>query len=108
MNGLDIIALTSLNEGTPLSIIEAQAYSKPVVATNVGGVKDTMVNFETGFYVDKSDLDGFCAKIKLLMNDEALRINMGEAGRHFVEQKFSKIREVELTKDFYFSLLSNK
>ncbi len=39
MNGLDIIVLTSLNEGTPLSIIEAQFFKKPVVSTNVGGVK---------------------------------------------------------------------
>ena len=108
MNGLDIIALTSLNEGTPLSIIEAQAYSKPVVATNVGGVKDTMVNNETGFYVDKSDLDGFCIKMQLLINDADLRNKMGIAGRNFVEQKFSKTREVELTKDFYISLLPNK
>ena len=108
MHGLDIVALTSLNEGTPLSIIEAQAFGKPVVATNVGGVKDTMVNFETGFYVDKSDLDGFCTKMQLLINDEALRSKMGFAGRHFVEQKFSKNREVELTKDFYISLLSKK
>ena len=108
MHGLDIIALTSLNEGTPLSLIEAQAFCKPVVATNVGGVKDTMIDSETGFYVDKNDINMFCTQIQLLINNSELRSKMGIAGRHFVEQKFSKNREVELTRDFYISLLAKK
>ncbi|MEP7318543.1 MAG: glycosyltransferase, partial [Panacibacter sp.] len=41
LHGMDIVVLTSLNEGTPLSIIEAQACGKPVIATNTGGVRDT-------------------------------------------------------------------
>ena len=108
MLGLDIVALTSLNEGTPLSLIEAQAFGKPVVATNVGGVKDTMVNYETGFYIEKSDIGSFCNQIQLLIDNKTLRTTMGIAGRHFVEKKFSKSREVELTRDFYISLLSQK
>ena len=108
MHGLDIIVLTSLNEGTPLSLIEAQAFCKPVVATNVGGVKDTMINYETGFYVDKNDINMFCTQIQLLINNKELRTKMGIAGHQFVQQKFSKNREVELTKDFYISLLSKK
>lgn len=108
MSGLDIVALTSLNEGTPLSIIEAQAFEKPVVATNVGGVKDTMVNEETGFYVDKNDLETFSRKLQVLINDAGKRKEMGEAGKRFVDERFSKQREVAMTSNFYFSLLAKK
>ncbi len=105
MSGLDIVVLTSLNEGTPLSVIEAQAYGKPVVATNVGGVKDTMVNNTTGFYVNKEDKQAFTNKLLLLIQDEALRKAMGAAGREFVIGQFSRENEIGATTDFYFSLL---
>jgi glycosyltransferase involved in cell wall biosynthesis len=106
MSGLDIVALTSVNEGTPLSIIEAQAFGKPVVATNVGGVRDTMVDEETGFYVDKNDLETFCEKSQALIEDAGKRRKMGEAGKRFVAERFSKQREVDMTSNFYFSLLA--
>jgi glycosyltransferase involved in cell wall biosynthesis len=48
-HGLDMVVLTSLNEGTPLSIIEAQFCGKPIIASNVGGVKDTFANKVSGF-----------------------------------------------------------
>lgn len=108
MSGLDIVTLTSLNEGTPLSIIEAQSFGKPVVATDVGGVKDTMIDEVTGFYVDKEDVPGFTARLELLMNDADKRRTMGLLGRQFVQERFSKQKEVEATKDFYFSLLKRK
>lgn len=108
MNGLDIIALTSLNEGTPLSIIEAQFFSKPVVSTNVGGVKDTLQDGLTGFLVEKTNTKLFAEKLKLLINNEDLRLRMGSAGNAFAASKFSKEKEVSSTKDFYFSLLRQK
>ncbi len=106
MSGLDIVVLTSLNEGTPLSLIEAQAYGKPVVATNVGGVSDTLIKNVTGFCIEKNDLNEFVSKVFLLVNDAAKRIEMGEAGAKFINQKFSKQKEIDMTKDFYFSLLT--
>jgi len=108
MNGLDIVTLTSLNEGTPLSIIEAQFFKKPVVSTNVGGVKDTMENAKTGFIIQKNDVEAFCEKITLLMTDEDLRLRMGEEGHELAVERFSKKKEVEKTKEFYFSLLKQK
>ncbi len=108
MHGLDIVALTSLNEGTPLSLIEAQAYGKPVLATNVGGVRDTMVHNSTGYCVDKNDLEGFCAHLHLLIDEPVLRDQMGQNGMDFINNKFSKQREVDQTKDFYLSLLGKK
>jgi glycosyltransferase involved in cell wall biosynthesis len=108
MNGLDIVTLTSLNEGTPLSIIEAQFFKRPVVSTNVGGVKDTMEDAKTGFLVQKDDVKSFSEKITLLISNEDLRVRMGEEGYKFAVQRFSKQKEVDKTKEFYFSLLKQK
>lgn len=108
MNGLDIVGLTSFNEGTPLSIIEAQFFEKPVIATNVGGVKDSMEDGLTGFLVEKNDLISFCKKLTLLINDELLRNTMGKEGNKFVNAKFSKQKEITAMKDLYFSLLKQK
>jgi glycosyltransferase involved in cell wall biosynthesis len=108
MNGLDIIALTSLNEGTPLSIIEAQFFKRPVVSTDVGGVRDTLEDGRTGFLIAKNDIESFCVKLSLLVNDDQLRVRMGEAGSQLAIERFSKQKEVERTKDFYFSLLQKK
>jgi glycosyltransferase involved in cell wall biosynthesis len=108
MNGLDIVTLTSLNEGTPLSIIEAQFFKKPVVSTDVGGVKDILENGKTGFVIQKDNEEAFCEKITELITDEDLRVRMGEEGFKLAEQRFSKQKEVERTKEFYFSLLNRK
>lgn len=108
MCGLDIVVLTSLNEGTPLSIIEAQFFKKPVVATDAGGVKDSMENGVTGFLVEKDDITTFCEKLKLLINDEELRNTMGQAGKQFASVKFSKQKEVAAIKDLCFSMLNKK
>lgn len=108
MNGLDIVALTSLNEGTPLSVIEAGFFKKPIVSTDVGGVKDSMQDGITGFLTGKNDITTFANKIGLLINDQQMRNQMGEAGNAFASFKFSKQKEVTVTKKLYFSLLNKK
>ncbi len=108
MSGLDVIALTSLNEGTPLSIIEAEFYRKPVISTNVGGVKDTMVDGVTGFLIDNHNVSNFSKKLRALINSNDLRTSMGNAGFHFAATNFSKNQEVERTKQLYIKLLREK
>lgn len=108
MNGLDIVLLTSLNEGTPLSIIEAQFFKKPVVSTDAGGVKDSMQNGITGFLVKKNDIAHFLKNLSLLIDSQQLRDTMGEAGKEFVSDKFSKQKEVAAIKELYFSMLNKK
>ena len=108
MSGLDITVLTSLNEGTPVSMLESQFFRRPVVCTNVGGVKDTMVDGKTGFLVPPGNVADFVQKLALLVHDPKLREQMGEAGRRFVQAKFSKENEVNTTTDFYLSLLRKK
>ncbi len=108
MNGLDIVVLTSLNEGTPLSIIEAQFYKKPVVATNAGGVKDSLQDGITGFLAEKNDIVLFSKKLSALIDDKELRQTMGEAGNKFASATFSKQKEVTAIKNLYLSLLKKK
>ena len=89
LSGSDIIMLTSLNEGTPLSLIEAQANARPVVATNVGGVKDIMEDGVTGFLINDFSINEAVSKISLLINDVELAKTMGLQGRKFVTEKFT-------------------
>ncbi|HEX8332424.1 MAG TPA: glycosyltransferase [Segetibacter sp.] len=105
MDEIDIVALTSSNEGTPVSLIEAQLCSKPVVAYNVGGVKDTFVDNESGFLVEKGDINLFSEKVMQLINDRSLRIKMGTRGKEFCSRKYSKDAEVTAIDNLYTLLL---
>lgn len=75
----DIVALSSDNEGTPLTLIEAAAAGRPVVATDVGGVRDVVVDGETGLVVDTDDEKGFAEALVRLVSDPALAARLGQA-----------------------------
>jgi glycosyltransferase involved in cell wall biosynthesis len=106
--GLDIVALTSLNEGTPLSLIEAMANEKAVISTSVGGVVDLLGGIETerdgfkicerGVSVESNDAEGFYNGLVYLARDAALRARLGARGKVFVQENYSKerlIRDIE-------------
>lgn len=107
-HGLDIVALTSHNEGTPLSLIEAQVCGKPVVAMDAGGVRDTLINNETGFLVIPSDETQFAEKLSLLIDNTVLRESMGKNGAVFAKKEFSKNAEVEAFKTLYQNCVNKK
>ena len=86
---IDVYALVSGIDMSPLTLQEAQLMKKPVVATNVGGIPELMKNNETGFLVEKGDADGWIEKLSLLINDKEKRKTMGENGRKFVEENFN-------------------
>lgn len=108
INALDIVMLTSYNEGTPMSLIEAQLCGKPVVATNVGGVSDTFIAEKTGFLIPPGDADLFAKKLILLIENEQLRKEMGAAAVNFATENFSKKTEVQKVTDLYHECLQNK
>ena len=108
LQDLDIVVLTSLNEGTPVSLMEAQMLEIPVVANNVGGVRDTLIDNETGFLIDKNNINQFVAKVQLLIHDKLLRKKMGIAGKKFVEERFSKEKEVASIHQLYMDCLTCK
>jgi glycosyltransferase involved in cell wall biosynthesis len=90
--GFDIVALSSDNEGTPVSLIEAQAAKLPVISTNVGGVSDIVAHGKTGLIVWPKDLTAFISALEQLVSDKEQRIAMGESGQKSVIQAFSKER----------------
>ena len=110
-SNLDIVALTSNNEGTPVSLIEAMACSVPVIATDVGGVQDLLGNSqlevvsdgfkicERGILCRKNDAKGFANGMKYLVNNKRLRKEKASLAKTFIVQNFSKkrlLREMEL------------
>jgi glycosyltransferase involved in cell wall biosynthesis len=106
--GMDIICLTSNNEGTPVSIIEAQASQVPIVSTNVGGVQNVMIDNETGFIVPKNNARIFADKLLVLLENEALRNEMGQKGWSFVKERFHFERLVKDMEHYYKELLTKK
>ena len=106
--GLDIVALTSLNEGTPVSLIEAQAAGKPVVSTRVGGIADVVLENKSGLLSGVNDEEGFAINLLKLVSDSALRISFGNEGRNFVLGKFGYQRLVIDMSNLYYKLLEKK
>jgi len=117
-SNLDIVALTSNNEGTPVSLIEAMACSVPVIATDVGGVRDLLGNSqldvvsdgfkicERGILCRDNDAKGFASGMKYIINNKRLREERASAAKSFVVQNFSKERLVREMKLLYTELLN--
>jgi len=101
----DIVALSSANEGTPVSIIEAQAAARPVVSTDVGGVRDVVIDEETGFLVPRGDTDAFTDRLEALIADPTLRDVFGTRGRERVMERYSVRRLVDDVDRLYRTLL---
>lgn len=103
--GLDIVLLTSNNEGTPVSLIEAQSAGKPVVSTDVGGVEDIVSHGSSGYITPVNDIECFSGHVVELIRNEGLRKSMGEAGHSNVIRKFSRQRLVRDMKQLYLGFL---
>lgn len=84
----DIILSTSENEGMPIALIEAQLASKPVVATNVGGVAEVILNNKTGF-VTRKNTQELAKALEKLINSKALRASQGNAAKAHATKAFS-------------------
>jgi glycosyltransferase involved in cell wall biosynthesis len=105
---LDVVALTSSNEGTPLTLIEAMANARPAIATAVGGVVDLLGGVEEqelrrsqawqicerGIQVRPGDPEAFADALAHLVADECLRKALGARGREYVERLYSVERLV--------------
>ncbi|OQA11678.1 MAG: D-inositol 3-phosphate glycosyltransferase [Bacteroidetes bacterium ADurb.Bin397] len=106
--GCDIVAMTSLNEGTPVSLIEAQAAGKPIVTTEVGGIGNVVIPGKTALLSPSQDLEGFTQNLLKLVEDKALRANMSALGWEHVRQRFHYERLVGDMRKLYTKLLSEK
>ena len=103
--GVDIIALTSKNEGTPVSLIEAQAANRAIVSTKVGGIENIVIDGETALLSHPNDSDGFRRNLLEMVDNDALRLQFGEKGWQFVKDKFHYERLVDDIAKLYRSLL---
>jgi glycosyltransferase involved in cell wall biosynthesis len=113
--GLDIVALTSLNEGTPLSLIEAMAAGRPVISTLVGGVRDLLGETteeregfrvcERGIGIEGRSPADYRKGLIYLVKNEKLRERLAENGRLFVNRTYSKDRLVDDIKQLYRKLI---
>ncbi len=105
---LDVLALTSLNEGTPLTVLEAMASGKPVVAADVGGVADIVDDGKTGFLVGKRETGpeeaDFAARLLELLGDPPHAEAMGRAGRARVLERHSPDRMTDALVRLYTGL----
>ncbi len=106
--GMDVICLTSDNEGTPVSLIEAQASGVPIVSTDVGGVRDIVSEGETGFVVPKKNVTAFEEKLSFLIKNKNIREKMSQNGWSYVQTKFSYQRLVKDMEEYYSELLEKK
>lgn len=102
----DVVALTSLNEGTPVSLIEAGAAQRPVVATDVGGVRSVVQHNSNGFLVPVRDPEAVAERLRTLLDSTELRKTMGRAGRLRVTERFDQRRLVRDIRDLYTELMN--
>ncbi|TMF24522.1 MAG: glycosyltransferase family 4 protein [Chloroflexi bacterium] len=103
----DVVALTSLNEGSPVSVIEAMASGRAVVATAVGGVPD-VVSEATGILVPVGDHRGFADAIVSLLRDPDRRAELGRKGREVAVRRFASDRLVADIDRLYIDLLGRR
>lgn len=115
---LDIVCLTSLNEGTPVSLIEAMASGRAVVATEVGGVNDLLggiinenmvqVNFtvrQRGVTAKPKDANGIAQALKFASENKAMREKLSKAAREYAKYRFTKERLIKDMENLYLKTL---
>lgn len=116
---LDIVCLTSLNEGTPLTLIEAMAAGRPFVATDVGGVRDLMVGesrlhpsgfeiFSNGILTPSNNPFALSAALVFLAENPVQRQAMGRVGQQWATERYSSERLLQETEKLYSELLEAK
>jgi glycosyltransferase involved in cell wall biosynthesis len=106
MSTWDIYAQPSVAEGLGIAALEAMAHGIPVVASDVGGLREIVVDGETGFLVSPKSPGRLAARIRDLASDPDLRARLGEAGRARAAAHFSRERECAAIQSAYEKLLT--
>lgn len=106
--GLDLLALTSDNEGTPVALIEGMAAGVPVVATDVGGVPDVVRNGTSGRLVPAGDSSALCRAWLTALAEKESTEQMRIRARRDVEERFSRGRMLSAMADLYMKLVKQK
>lgn len=101
----DVCVLSSKAEGFSNAILEYMAAGRAVVATDVGGARETIIEGETGYLVASGDDEAMAGRIAALLKEPERARRMGERGRQVVEEKFSCAAQIERTERLYERLL---
>lgn len=105
MDAMDVFVLPSLWENLPASLLEAMALGKPVVATNVGGVSEAVVDGASGILVPPGDPEALAAAVSKLVSDKNLAREMGSSARRAIKEKFSLDSAVREYEEAYLDVL---
>jgi glycosyltransferase involved in cell wall biosynthesis len=104
--GLDVVVLTSRNEGSPVALIEAMAAGRAVVSTDVGGVPDVVADRATGRLVPDNDAAAVATAVIELINDTDERARLGASARAHVAARYDAARLVADIDALYGRLLA--
>ena len=97
----DIVCLCSEKEGLPRSLMEAMALGKPIVATDVLGTQELVVDNQTGFLTPLADIDAMAEKIKLLVQNPDLCSRFGTASQNRIAENFDETNIIHNLYNFY-------
>jgi glycosyltransferase involved in cell wall biosynthesis len=97
----DMCVLVSETEGVPRAVIEAAAAGKPIIATDVAGNRDSLVDGKTGFLVPLNDSEALADRIENLLSDSNLRSRIGQEARIYAEQNFNERKVTERIIEVY-------
>jgi glycosyltransferase involved in cell wall biosynthesis len=96
-----IFALTTNWEGFPLSILEAMRAGLPIIACDVGGVREAVIDGANGFLIQPGDTKALVTALATLLTDECLRHRMGAESRWIFEERFTAQHMFRMTYDVY-------
>lgn len=97
LRAIDVFTLSSTKETFPISVLEAMACARPVVCTDVGGIREVVENGVSGYLVPPKDPIQLAARLMELLSNPELARRMGEAGRRRIEADYSLERSVRAT-----------
>jgi glycosyltransferase involved in cell wall biosynthesis len=105
---LDILILPSIREGQPIILLEAMAMGKPVIATDIQGVNETVLNGITGMLVPAKSYLALAKAIINLLKDNKKAQEMGEMGRKLVEEKFNLKDKIKQHEQLYQAVIAER
>jgi len=101
-----VVVPSECHENSPLSVLEAMAYAKPIVASRIGGIPELVRDGETGFLFEPKNTSELSRQISTLLSDAALRTKFGKAARRVVEAEYSLSRHGAALQSLYESLIA--